>query len=250
MGIHDRLSLAEEQEIIRLYREEKASVKDIVNQVNRGEKTVYRLLKRENIPRHSRKEPRWKGCDNEALVEMYLVKLMDTKEIAQQFGVSHSTIGNRLKDAGIQLRSTGVPGAMLRSGERGAQGLSRHPLYQTWNAMIQRCCVPSNKSWPNYGGAGVSVCDRWRIRPQGFANFLEDMGEKPPGTSLDRIDPFGNYEPSNCRWATSDEQAANKRGSKENIQHMMAEIEMWRTRVLQLEEFLADIGVPIPLMLP
>lgn len=157
MGIHDRLSLAEEQEIIRLYREEKASVKDIVNQVNRGEKTVYRLLKRENIPRHSRKEPRWKGCDNEALVEMYLVKLMDTKEIAQQFGVSHSTIGNRLKDAGIQLRSTGVPGAMLRSGERGAQGLSRHPLYQTWNAMIQRCCVPSNKSWPNYGGAGVSA---------------------------------------------------------------------------------------------
>jgi hypothetical protein len=74
--------------------------------------------------------------------------------------------------------------------------------------MIERCTNPHDTDWKNYGGRGIAVCDRWR---HSFEAFLEDMGEKPPGHSIDRINNDGNYEPGNCRWATASEQQHNKR---------------------------------------
>lgn len=79
--------------------------------------------------------------------------------------------------------------------------------YRTWAGMISRCRHPTNTSYQWYGALGVSVCARW----SDFRNFLSDMGEAPAGLSIDRIDPFGDYEPSNCRWATAIEQRHNQR---------------------------------------
>ena len=83
------------------------------------------------------------------------------------------------------------------------------PTYSSWQHMKKRCLDPSWHNYRRYGGRGITICDRWLGR-QGFVNFLADLGEKPPDTSLDRINNDGNYEPSNCRWATPKEQNNNR----------------------------------------
>ena len=89
-------------------------------------------------------------------------------------------------------------------------GYSKSPSYVSWNAMIQRCTNLNNPSHKNYRGRGVKVHNRWRK----FENFLEDMGERPSGTSIDRINNNGDYEPGNCRWSTQREQTSNTRRSR------------------------------------
>jgi len=79
--------------------------------------------------------------------------------------------------------------------------------WTSWSSMKKRCTMQSHISYPDYGGRGISFCERWET----FTNFLADMGERPEGKTLDRIDVNGNYEPNNCRWATLSEQQQNKR---------------------------------------
>jgi hypothetical protein len=90
-------------------------------------------------------------------------------------------------------------------------GKTDTPEFRTWARMKRRCQNPNHDKYRYYGGRGIKVCDRW----QSFENFLEDMGEKPEGAySLDRIDPNGNYEPSNCRWADHYTQTRNTRRNR------------------------------------
>lgn len=83
------------------------------------------------------------------------------------------------------------------------------PTYHSWVGMVQRCTNQRHASWPGYGGRGITVCERWMT----FANFLADMGVKPPRTSIDRLDNSKGYSPDNCRWSTTRQQASNKRNN-------------------------------------
>lgn len=85
------------------------------------------------------------------------------------------------------------------------------PTYMTWIDMVQRCTNPNDAAWRDYGGRGIVVCPRWRAS---YADFFADMGERPAGMSIDRIDVNGDYEPGNCRWADDRTQARNKRNNR------------------------------------
>lgn len=105
------------------------------------------------------------------------------------------------------------------------------PTYVSWYAMRQRCLYQKHPQYKNYGGRGISICERWL----NFKGFLEDMGVRPEGKSLDRIDTNGNYEPANCRWATKAEQRRNTRRS-----HFLT----YAGETLTVTEWAARAGIP------
>lgn len=139
-------------------------------------------------------------------------------------------VNNQVKSCGCQKRESsartgrrvlkeighlGTAAAAIANTTHGFSGRGGSREYRTWQTMIQRCRNPVNTNYYRYGGEGVQVCDRWLD----FRNFLEDMGPRPEGKTLDRYpNPYGNYEPGNCRWATPKEQANNcrARGRRKN----------------------------------
>lgn len=86
----------------------------------------------------------------------------------------------------------------------------RTPTYLSWQRMKSRCTNPNDRDFPRYNRRGITLCERWHS----FSNFLEDMGERPAQTVLDRIDNNGNYEPSNCRWVSVQESCNNRSSNR------------------------------------
>ncbi len=163
----------------------------------------------------------------------------------QRFGrwsVIGRTDARRLRDtAWVCLCECGterlVKSTALRSGTSKSCGCIQKASYdkrtrthRSWISMRLRCFGKNQKSYKNYGGRGITVCERW----DDYLNFLSDMGERPLGTTLDRINGEGNYEPGNCRWATPRAQANNMR-----VNHVIE----WRGRSQTLTQWARELNI-------
>jgi hypothetical protein len=108
--------------------------------------------------------------------------------------------------------------------EDNVPGIS-HPLYTVWRSMIDRCTNKKSEAWPDYGGRGISICERWLAS---FPAFVSDMGPRPDGYQIERENNDGNYNPSNCKWATRKEQQRNRRNTRrviiEGRQYLIADL--------------------------
>jgi hypothetical protein len=125
---------------------------------------------------------------------------------AEVLRIGSALRAGRVRSCGCLLsESAAMCGAVMKRHDgRGT------PTYETWKAMVGRCHNPRNRAYHRYGGRGISVCDRWRD----FTAFLADMGERPSGLTIDRIDNDKGYEPGNCRWAGWHAQNQNRRSTK------------------------------------
>jgi hypothetical protein len=152
-------------------------------------------------------------------------------------GIERVVASNNLCSGGSVSCGCWQRKVVTRHGNTSVHG--KTPEYRVWSGMRCRCTNPRSNRFASYGGRGIVVCERWQV----FENFLEDMGPRPsPRHSIDRINNNGNYEPSNCRWATPSEQSRNQRSTRLNEQ-LVREIRAARTSGETLASIAKRLGV-------
>lgn len=160
-------------------------------------------------------DPRFKNIAGQKFHRLTVLEYSGPAPGRQKFWLCRCDCGTEKRVRSASLLSGGTKSCGCLTSEvttrrNTTHGLRHHPLYPCWNNMVHRCTNPKAGEWHRYGARGISVCPAW----MDFRVFAHDMGECPPGMSLDRREVNGNYEPGNCRWATLDEQNNNKRTSR------------------------------------
>lgn len=129
----------------------------------------------------------------------------DGSRSQQQVWLCRCACGREVDVQAVALRTGSSK--QCRDCHQELHGMTDHPLYGAWLTMRNRCSNPNHPDYEYYGERGISVCERW----DSFPLFVQDVGKRPYGRTLDRMDNDGDYEPGNVRWATSAEQVANRR---------------------------------------
>jgi hypothetical protein len=171
-----------------------------------------------------------------------VIKLSHKAKPGKYFWLCHCKCGRECVVAGMHLRSGNTKSCGCRKEETRLECVekgtidrrTRRKAYVSYRAMLTRCLNLNSTDYQLYGGRGIKIAQRW-LAPDGFANFFADMGECPPGMTIDRINPDGNYEPGNCRWATHTDQARNKRNNRQIT---------WRGQTRSLAEWAELVGKP------
>ena len=148
-------------------------------------------------------------------------------------GTRKTVIGNSLRQGhvvscGCYQREVAVRNGLATK----RHGETRSSTYKTWITMKARCLNPSDQAYGDYGGRGIRVCERWL---NSYESFAEDMGKRPGGMSIERINVNGNYEPSNCKWATAKEQTRNRRCTLQAV---------YKSTKMSLSEAAERSGIP------
>lgn len=152
-------------------------------------------------------------------------------------GVEKILLGSNLKSG--DTKSCGCLKKELNSCWNIIHGQSRKTTYRIWDGMRRRCGDPQNPQYRWYGAKGVTVCDKW----QKFAGFFEDMGERPPSMTIDRIDSNGNYEKANCRWSTMTDNLRNRSSVKLTVQKAQEIRDMLAAKAYTQKEIARFYGV-------
>jgi hypothetical protein len=177
---------------------------------------MFLMLARTNYNVFSMKSEAWIGHKFERLT---IVAFLGIKTFA---GGGRATMFRFRCDCGAEFdgQKSNVVGKRIDCGcsktvtRTAPYGSHRHPLNKTWHQMIARCENPAGKSFKDYGARGIRVCQRWKLGAggrTGFECFVSDMGPRPPGFTIERVQSDGNYEPGNCVWLSKADQSKNRR---------------------------------------